>query len=132
MARDPKGLKGLLISYLQQQKDWTHKGTIQELVWKNPKNSTRYIPDNVGTCLRWLERNHFIAVKDDKESKSVLYKYLPSWPDERRKYYIPTSQRPEGEEHILFRDPPVVLKEEIVSEEEQQSFFSTNFSTNQT
>jgi len=124
MAREPKGLRGQLISHLREKKDWVHKGDIQNIKWFNSRNGTQYIPDAVGVNLRWLERNHYIAVKADRNNKSVLYKYIPSYPEDLRRRYIPTSQRPEGEEGILFRDGKVVIKEEV-SEEEIMSYMNS-------
>lgn len=56
--------------------------------------------ETVGRTLRTLETSSVIAVKDDDNGKSVVYKWLPK---ERRASYIPWSERPDGKKHILFK-----------------------------
>lgn len=126
-TKRPRGLKGDLIAFLAEKKDWIHKGEIQALTWTNKRNGTRYIPDNVGTCLRWLERNCWIAVRDDKNSKSVCYKYIPNLED-LPKRYIPTSDRPKGKEDVLFEKPKAqgeIFDEPAVSEEDIASYMNS-------
>lgn len=78
--------------WLQTNWDWHAKGKLTaDMVWKHKRGrnaGVRYLPETVGRALRALEENKVVAVKAD--GISVQYKWLPV---ERRKAYIPVSQR---------------------------------------
>lgn len=96
-----KGLPAQIVSYMRG-KDWFAKGTLTaDITWKHVRGKhygKRYLPETVGRALRTLEERSIIAVKAD--GISVQYKHIPS---ELRARYIPSSDRKQGEESILFR-----------------------------
>ena len=90
-----------MIAFLQKDWVWHAKGKLTaDMTWKHDVGKhygKRYLPETVGRALRSLEEQSIIAVKQD--GISVAYKWLNP---ERRKSYIPVSQRKPGQEHILF------------------------------
>lgn len=78
------------------------KGTLTaDMVWRHRSGKqagARYLPETVGRALRSLEEESIIAVKP--LGISVQYKHIPH---EMRKGYIPSSQRMQGCENILFK-----------------------------
>lgn len=91
-----------LKAYLQRNWDWHPKGKLTaDMVWKHQSGrnyGARYLPETVGRALRSLEERGEIAVKQD--GISVQYKWLPP---AKRLSYIPSSNRPKGAEHKLFK-----------------------------
>lgn len=81
---------------------WHPKGQLTaDMVWKHKRGrhtGVRFLPETVGRALRKLEEQSIIAVKG--EGISVTYKWLPH---EKRKSYIPYSQRGDRAKHILFK-----------------------------
>lgn len=98
-----KGLPRQLVGFLSRDHVWHAKGLLTaDMTWKHDTGKhygKRYLPETVGRALRALEEQSIIAVK--AEGISVAYKWLPP---ERRKTYIPSTQRKAGYEHILFRE----------------------------
>lgn len=70
-----------------QYPSWVAKGELTATQWKDDSGKT-FLPETVGRKLREAESLRRIAVKD--KGVSVQYKWLPY---ERRKDYIPTSER---------------------------------------
>lgn len=85
-----KTLADQLVRFLKEPHEWVHKGALLRMEWRNAKNGTLYMSETVGRTLRSLEESKIIAVKDDDNGKSVVYKWLPP---ERRATYIPFSER---------------------------------------
>ncbi len=87
-----KGLPLQLKLHLQSKACWVSKGTLTaDKVWKHDtgKNAfKRYLPETVGRCLRSMEEDKILAVRD--EGVSVEYRFIPF---EHRHKYIPWSQR---------------------------------------
>lgn len=86
----------LFLNKENTNKGWVPKYALLGLNWRYDDGRT-YLPSTVDRKLREAEENRRIAVK--YEGKNTLYKWLPY---ERRKDYIPTSER-EAEE--LFTTP---------------------------
>ena len=93
-------LSDQLIEYLRVNHEWHHKGTLLRMEWRN-KNGTLYMSETVGRTLRTLESERRVAVKDDDNGKSVVYKWLPP---ERRASYVPWSDR--SDKRVLFTKEP--------------------------
>lgn len=94
-------LKSQIRSFLREKNgNWIHKGQIVKITWKNQKNGTTYLADNVGVVLRKLERDRIIAVRDDIHHKSIEYRFLQEYERDR---YIPTSYRLPGEHNKIFK-----------------------------
>jgi hypothetical protein len=80
-------LQDKLVHWLMVEKEWSAKGHITRIVWKDDRG-VPYLPETVGRALRSAEESSRLAVKYD--GKNTLYKWLPY---ERRDSYIPTSSR---------------------------------------
>lgn len=95
-------LQEQLERYLKNNWEWQAKGKLTaDMVWKHTKGQKygkRFLPETVGRALRLLEESKMIAVKP--HGISVQYKWLPL---DRRAKYIPSSERPEREREILFK-----------------------------
>jgi len=92
-------LKEQLVSYIFRQEGWVHKGQILEEKWYNAKQTKKYMANSVDRDLRIAENERQIAVKEDPNHRGNVYKYIP---EVLRSHYIPTSQRPIGQENVLF------------------------------
>lgn len=68
-------LKSQLKTYLRETGCWVHKGQIEEMRWKNQKNFTYYLASNVNRTLQKMREYGIIEVRDDKNRKSVEYRY---------------------------------------------------------
>jgi hypothetical protein len=88
--------------WLQTNWTWHAKGKLTaDMVWKHKggkHNGARFLPETVGRALRSLEERRVVAVKQD--GVSVQYKWLPI---NRRKSYIPFSERPNHQKEKLFK-----------------------------
>lgn len=90
-----------LIRYLASHNEWRSKGHITDNIkWKYVEKGVEktYLAETCGRKLREAESESRIAVRE--KDGSVEYKFLPP---ERRKAYIPFSQRLPGKENELFR-----------------------------
>lgn len=84
-------LKSQLLQYLfKLAPHWVHKGQLENIKWKNQKNFSYYLPSNVASELRKMEQASKIAVRDDKNRKSIEYRYLN---EEERDTYIPQHEK---------------------------------------
>lgn len=84
-------LKEQIVRFLRER-DWTSKAVILEGKFYYKNSPKKYMSDTVGRTLRSAEEESLIAVKDDPNSKSILYKYIPP---HLRPLYIPYSLRTE-------------------------------------
>lgn len=86
------GLALQLKLHLRAKGNWVSKGTLTaDTVWKHQKGKSygkRYLPETVGRCLRSMEEEKLVAVRQD--GISVEYRYIP---EEFRGKYIPWTQR---------------------------------------
>lgn len=98
----PGSLTWQITQYLQANHAWHSKGALTaEREWRHQKGrryGARFLPETVGRALRSLEEDSVIAAKAD--GISVQYKWIPH---AMRRRYIPTSRRPLGWEHVLFK-----------------------------
>ena len=98
--KENKSLKSQLKDYfLSNKKSWFHKGTLLRLRLKN-KQGNIYMGPTIGRALRNLESEKFLAVRPDKNGKSIEYRYLP---EQLRDYYLNHSERPNGEKDKIFK-----------------------------
>jgi hypothetical protein len=98
-----KSLKETVIKYLAHNPDWHNKGFLTDtLKWSYLEKGTNktYLAESVGRKLRIAEEESRIAVKQDPNSNSVLYRFLPV---EKRSSYIPWSMRDNDKKDILFK-----------------------------
>lgn len=94
-------LKDILVRYMASHNEWRSKYHIcQEMEWKYEEKGTMKIAmaDTISRKLRECEEEKRLARKDD--GKSCQYKFLIP---EKRKLYIPWSERPNDRKNILFK-----------------------------
>lgn len=91
-------LRKQIKKYIQQRKGWIHKGELERAGFKD-KNGSYYLASTVTRMLRDLESNKEIITREDKNGKSVEYKFM----DEIVKpFYITHNERIKEKKKDLF------------------------------